>query len=186
MDMRLVKRTQTLFAVLVVCGIALGTMLPVFVEAHYGLLDTPINYQYAKEMRLFKPETYLTLPKFGGRAQLALPIYFFPAQYTVSARVHFVYKTIVCLIMPLLLCWHIVYRVTQRPWLAVCAACAMLANISFAENFYTIFKGEPYILAGMMLSTWASIVCCVLHGAACSFDCSECGGGLGRYLHVFH
>ena len=139
------------------CMVVLITLLavaPLLQEAYYGILDCSYFYAMAREVRLLDPRTYLEIPFLENRARPGTFILFFPAYFVNSATVHYWVQTVMLLTVPCLCIWWVVYRVTGQIWLGVIAIVTCVCQPSFTENYWTIFKAEPWIMAGCFYVTW--------------------------------
>ncbi|MCX7846943.1 MAG: hypothetical protein N2595_02780 [bacterium] len=134
--------------------ISLLVVAPPLLKGYYCILDSASFYDMASRVDLLQPATYLHIPFLENRARPATFMLFFPAYFTRNATVHYWIQTLLLLTLPSLLLSWVVYRVTGKIGYGAAAAIGCFFQPSLTENYYTIFKAEPWILAGCAYVTW--------------------------------
>ena len=126
---------------------------PVLLDPRVCILDCPSFFQAAEQVCWHDPSTYVW-KMHPTRSAYGMMLYLFPIYIIPSVALRFWIHTGALLALTHSLIYLLVLHITQRRWSAVGAAVLSLFHISFAENYYTMFKGEPWMLAGIMVITY--------------------------------
>jgi len=146
-----IKINSHKYIILHTCLILVLTILaclPVLLNSYFCILDCPYFYHLADNVNLFNPKTYLFLEHTANRARPGLFLMFSPAYFATSATFHYLFQNIFLLFSSVLIISWLIYRITGKKYLAIIGIIPILCNATFSENYYTLFKGEPYMLAG--------------------------------------
>lgn len=192
------RRTGLSIAILACVAVTLAVMAPYLWRGYYCILDSSNFYDMASRVRLLQPATYLDIPFLENRARPATLILFIPAYWVKSATAHYWVQTLLLLTLPSILWFWLVYQATGRVGWALLGVLAAVCQPSFTENYYTVFKAEPWILLGvayvswlLWLQLWGNVGVAVrgvahvgaLVATACIYLTKEPGGAfLGVYL----
>ena len=138
---------------LLVCGGMLVALKPVLFNPRYCILDAPVFCDLAQHVRLNNLSTYLNLEQFNNRAQYGYLLYMFPNYFTLNplwrAWTH-------SGLLLAIACWCI-YRLLRHAgssrWIAALGVPVALFTPSFTENYYTLYKAEPWMLTGALAMT---------------------------------
>ena len=154
------NKNKNIFVVIWILLTAFLATLPMFIRPVFCILDCPLFYSLAGKMDLFKPETYLKIPYFANRASYVTFLYVFPAYFSNEAFYRVLLHCGFLLSVSLFCIYFILYKITNNRLIAAIGASITIFNVAFAENFYTIFKGEPFTLTAtltVLLLTWYKI-----------------------------
>ena len=134
--------------------LALLSVWPVLRAPQFGILDCPYEYQLSQRIHFLDIKAYLLSPKDANRCRIGYFIEFIPAWITTSAAFHYWYQTLVSLVLPALLVFWLLYRLTGQRWFALLGIVPLLCNSSFTEVYYTLLKSEPLTLTGALGATF--------------------------------
>ncbi|MCX7846949.1 MAG: hypothetical protein N2595_02810 [bacterium] len=126
---------------------------PVLWDPRVCILDCPTFFEAAAGVVWWDPRTYVW-KAHPARSAYGMMLYLFPIYLVPSVAVRFWVHTGALLAITHGLIYRLVRNVTGRTWVGVAAAILSLCHISFVENYYTMFKGEPWIAAGVMLVSY--------------------------------
>ncbi|MCX7001957.1 MAG: hypothetical protein NTV22_01640 [bacterium] len=136
-----------------VVAIVLLSLLPVLIDSHFCILDCAGCYEITQNITWYNPTTY-PYRLLHNRASYGVFLYLFPSYFSLSPALRLWFHSGFMLSVACILVFFLTYKATERKWLgAVCAALA-LCQPSFTENYYTMFKGEPWILTGALWITY--------------------------------
>jgi uncharacterized BrkB/YihY/UPF0761 family membrane protein len=139
---------------LVVAVASLAAVAPVLYDGRMCILDCANVYRSFPEIDWLRPVTFLNVDNDAQSARPAEFLVYLPAAFGTHALTHYWYQSGLVLMLTMLLLAVVVARATQRPlaggFVALCALCTP----SFAENYYTLGKCEPFMLFGALGVTW--------------------------------
>ncbi len=165
---RVVSRLTRLGGVAVVLLAGALAVFPVVRAPYFGIHDCANVYRCIAAIDWSQPASFLNVTGDARHARPGEMLVYLPAVFSTSAAVHYCYLAVVVLGITVLLLFGLIRQITQRITLAVMGALTFLCSAPFIENYYTLGKEEPFMVAGALMVS--AVLWRVLYGAA----------GLGR------
>lgn len=165
---------------------------PVIHTGQFQLLDCPQFVQWTDDIITGQ------MPFWRVRSDQARPsllLVLTPIIFSKQPAWLYSYQTVAVLFIPLSLLAGIVLKLTGRIWLSLVLVVAVLGSPAATENYFTLFKQDPYILLGCSLQVsilwilfqsyrqhrpiWRQLllVCLAVIAVLLTYGVKETGGG---------
>lgn len=151
--MRMTSRRREIIVACLVVTIAWLAVWPVLRDPRVCILDCPSFFEAAEKITWYDVRTYVWRAH-PARSAYGMMLYWFPIYVWPSVAVRFWVHSGLLLGLTQVLIYLLVRQVTASRIAGFLAALLSLGHIAFAENYYTMFKGEPWLLAGIMVLTY--------------------------------
>ncbi|GEM_PF-2032155 len=151
---RVLPRWHMTALVLLVTLASLAAVLPVLRDGRMCILDCANVYRSFPDIEWLRPATFLNVDNDVQSARPGEFLVYLPACVGTRSLTHYWYQSGAVLTLTMLMLAVVIARVTQRVWVGTAVALCALAMPSFAENYYTLGKCEPFILFGAIGVSW--------------------------------
>jgi len=128
-------------------------MAPVMYDPRLSILDCANVYRSYADIRVLKPSTWLNVDNDPTSVRPGEVLIHVPAAVTPGAAAQYWYLASV-LSGTMLMMFFLVHRASGSRALGLAAVAACLTAPSFVENYYTLGKCEPFMIAGAMGVLW--------------------------------
>ncbi|MCX7847482.1 MAG: hypothetical protein N2595_05600 [bacterium] len=139
--------------VIVVAGSWLAVW-PVLEDSRLSILDCANVYRSYREIRWLEPRTWLYIDNDPTSVRPGEILVHLPAFFTVRAWAQYWYLNGMILSATMVGLFYLVGRASGSRLLGLCAVAASLTAPSFVENYYTLGKCEPFMIAGGIGVLW--------------------------------
>jgi hypothetical protein len=139
---------------LLIAAVALTVTWPALRVGRFCILDCANICENYQHVEWNKPGTYLNIDRDSTSARPAEFIAHAPAAVDPDAQRQYWYQDGLVLILMLWIVHAICTDISGRRWLGLVAALGCLTQASFTENYFTLFKCEPFMAAGALGVTW--------------------------------
>lgn len=128
--------------------LSLAAVAPVLLDGRMSIHDCANVYRSFPSINWLQPSTFLNIDNDPHSARPGEVFVYLPALFGTSALAHYWYQSGLVLVATVALLCLLLCRMTGRVWLPFIGAAALLLSAPFTENYYTIGKCEPFMLAG--------------------------------------